>query len=163
MTNAADALAVPCRVHVAWSRREPMAGIEIACNYLVQHRRDMLSACWRKLLILVASPAGFEPATCGLEIRCCYPTELRGRDGQAFTPRSPSSASAATAGFCRTTRRSAACADCRRRLEPDPKAGCTCFGCVIRDVPRKFRDDSACGRSSTARPTSAQTNAIRVI
>src|SRR5215831_3635435 len=68
MTNAADALAVPCRVHVAWSRREPMAGIEIACNYLVQHRRDMLSACWRKLLILVASPAGFEPATCGLEI-----------------------------------------------------------------------------------------------
>src|SRR5262249_30984669 len=48
-------------------------------------------------------------------------------------------------------------------LEPDPKAGCTCFGCVIRDVPRKFRDDSACGRSSTARPTSAQTNAIRVI
>src|SRR5215472_7656577 len=45
-----------------------MAGIEIACNYLVQHRRDMLSACWRKLLILVASPAGFEPATCGLEI-----------------------------------------------------------------------------------------------
>src|SRR5262249_54229334 len=65
----------------------------------------------------VASPAGFEPATCGLEIRCCYPTELRGRDGQAFTPRSPSSASAATPGFCRTTRRSAACADCRRRLD----------------------------------------------
>src|SRR5262249_8072858 len=110
MTNAADALAVPCRVHVAWSRRESMAGIEIACNYLVQHRRDMLSACWRKLLILVASPAGFEPATCGLEIRCCYPTELRGRAGQAFTPRSPSSASAATPGFCPTARGSAALA-----------------------------------------------------
>src|SRR5215470_11888640 len=47
----------------------------------------------------MASPAGFEPATCGLEIRCCYPTELRGRDGEAFTPRSPSSASAATAAF----------------------------------------------------------------
>src|SRR5262249_55896136 len=90
---------------------------EIACNYLVQHRRDMLSACWRKLLILLASPAGFEPATCGLEIRCCYPTELRGRDGQAFTPRSPSSASAATAGFCRTARRSAACAACRPLLD----------------------------------------------
>src|SRR5262245_42299628 len=29
----------------------------------------------------MASPAGFEPATCGLEIRCCYPAELRGRDG----------------------------------------------------------------------------------
>ena len=28
----------------------------------------------------MASPAGFEPATCGLEIRCCYPAELRGRD-----------------------------------------------------------------------------------
>src|SRR5215467_5815692 len=28
----------------------------------------------------VASPAGLEPATCGLEIRCCYPAELRGRD-----------------------------------------------------------------------------------
>src|SRR6516164_1962826 len=84
-----------CRVHVAWSRREPMAAIEIACNSLVQHRRDMISACWRKLLILLASPAGLEPATCGLEIRCCYPTELRGRDGEAFTPRSPSSASAA--------------------------------------------------------------------
>jgi hypothetical protein len=27
----------------------------------------------------MASPAGFEPATCGLEIRCCYPAELRGR------------------------------------------------------------------------------------
>src|SRR5262249_38527333 len=52
----------------------------------------------------VASPAGFEPATCGLEIRCCYPTELRGRDGEAFTPRSPSSASAATPGFSRTAR-----------------------------------------------------------
>src|SRR5262245_4665829 len=30
-------------------------------------------------ILLVASPAGFEPATCGLEIRCCYPAELRGR------------------------------------------------------------------------------------
>src|SRR5438132_5940524 len=29
---------------------------------------------------IVASPAGLEPATCGLEIRCCYPAELRGRD-----------------------------------------------------------------------------------
>ena len=28
----------------------------------------------------LASPAGFEPATCGLEIRCCYPAELRGHD-----------------------------------------------------------------------------------
>jgi hypothetical protein len=28
----------------------------------------------------MASPAGLEPATCGLEIRCCYPAELRGRD-----------------------------------------------------------------------------------
>ena len=27
----------------------------------------------------MASPAGLEPATCGLEIRCCYPAELRGR------------------------------------------------------------------------------------
>src|SRR5436309_10587012 len=33
----------------------------------------------------VASPAGLEPATCGLEIRCCYPAELRGRDLKAFT------------------------------------------------------------------------------
>src|SRR5258707_15345726 len=31
-------------------------------------------------VFLVASPAGLEPATCGLEIRCCYPAELRGRD-----------------------------------------------------------------------------------
>src|SRR6266545_4542292 len=30
----------------------------------------------------VASPAGLEPATCGLEIRCCYPAELRGRAGK---------------------------------------------------------------------------------
>src|SRR5216117_3340012 len=34
---------------------------------------------------IVASPAGLEPATCGLEIRCCYPAELRGRDLKAFT------------------------------------------------------------------------------
>src|SRR5215469_16332403 len=34
---------------------------------------------------MVASPAGLEPATCGLEIRCCYPAELRGRDLKAFT------------------------------------------------------------------------------
>jgi hypothetical protein len=33
-----------------------------------------------KALKVLASPAGLEPATCGLEIRCCYPTELRGRD-----------------------------------------------------------------------------------
>jgi hypothetical protein len=46
----------------------------------------------------MASPAGLEPATCGLEIRCCYPAELRGRDGEAFTPRAPSSASAAMGG-----------------------------------------------------------------
>ena len=58
--------------------------------------------------LVVASPAGFEPATCGLEIRCCYPAELRGRDGEAFTPRSASSASAATAGFRRTACGSAA-------------------------------------------------------
>src|SRR5262245_35872661 len=31
-------------------------------------------------MIPLASPAGLEPATCGLEIRCCYPAELRGRD-----------------------------------------------------------------------------------
>src|SRR5262249_52597864 len=48
----------------------------------------------------VASPAGFEPATCGLEIRCCYPTELRGRDRKLLpqdrlhlpAPRRPASA-----------------------------------------------------------------------
>jgi len=30
ITNAATTLTVPCRIHVAWSRREPMAAIEIA-------------------------------------------------------------------------------------------------------------------------------------
>src|SRR6266511_1044689 len=44
--------------------------------------RDMDWRLKPNFLILLASPAGFEPATCGLEIRCCYPTELRGRDGQ---------------------------------------------------------------------------------
>src|SRR5436190_3252458 len=33
----------------------------------------------------LASPAGFEPATCGLEIRCYYPAELRGRDPQLLS------------------------------------------------------------------------------
>src|SRR5262249_56025100 len=34
-------------------------------------------------ILLVASPAGFEPATSGLEIPCSYPTDLRGPDAQA--------------------------------------------------------------------------------
>src|SRR5262249_58259278 len=75
-----------------------------------------------KSLILLASPAGFEPATCGLEIRCCYPAELRGRDGEAFTPRSPSSASAAMAGFDRTARGSAAWGGCRRWPDFSPSS-----------------------------------------
>src|SRR5262249_20282605 len=33
----------------------------------------------------MASPAGLEPATCGLEIRCCYPTELRGRAASFYS------------------------------------------------------------------------------
>src|SRR5258708_21861331 len=40
-----------------------------------QHRRNA-----HFIVFLVTSPAGLEPATCGLEIRCCYPAELRGRD-----------------------------------------------------------------------------------
>src|SRR5262249_10627194 len=89
----------------AASRWQPLKLLVIICC-------DMDATCLKgrqpNSLILLASPAGFEPATCGLEIRCCYPTELRGRDGEAFTPRSPSSASAAKAGFCQTARRSAA-------------------------------------------------------
>jgi hypothetical protein len=40
-----------CRNHVAWSRREPVAAIEIACNYLVQHGCDMVSGLKAKRLI----------------------------------------------------------------------------------------------------------------
>src|SRR5262245_17311320 len=68
-----------------------------------------------KPLILLASPAGLEPATCGLEIRCCYPTELRGRDGEAFTPRSPSSASAARGGLSPDRPPINGMSGCRRR------------------------------------------------
>src|SRR5262249_8855204 len=69
-----------------------------------------------KCLILLASPAGFEPATCGLEIRCCYPTELRGRDGEAFTPRSPSSASAAKGRLLPNRPPISGMSRCRRRV-----------------------------------------------
>src|SRR5262245_23296199 len=46
---------------------------------------------------LVASPAGLEPATCGLEIRCCYPAELRGRGG-TLVAQEEAAAPAARAG-----------------------------------------------------------------
>src|SRR5262249_49779739 len=51
-----------------------------------------------------------------------YPAELRGRDGEAFTPRSPSSASAAMAGFDRTARGSAAWGGCRRWPDFSPSS-----------------------------------------
>src|SRR5262249_45735856 len=56
--------------------RRPLKTLgNIWCNTARHERGGKIAKC----LISLASPAGFEPATCGLEIRCCYPAELRGR------------------------------------------------------------------------------------
>ena len=51
----------------------------------------------------LASPAGFEPATCGLEIRCCYPAELRGHRLRVLVPSSLSFAAAQIGAWPSTT------------------------------------------------------------